>query len=63
MSIDTENKDAPVCPHCGFFNDAAWRVGSKYVRADGLCRDECRSCGRAFVVSRQVTVTYSTRAE
>jgi hypothetical protein len=65
MTPNTEHKDAPVCPHCGADYD-----GDRFFRAleDGEepyeteDRAHCSAdCGREFIVTRHVTVTYSTR--
>lgn len=58
--IDTDHRDFPVCPHCGWEHDGAWEwdFGSNL---EGTCVTECHACGEEFVAHRNVTVTYSTK--
>jgi hypothetical protein len=51
-------EDAIVCPHCGHEDrdSSEWNGGDE---GDG--EEECGECERAFIVSRHISVSYSTR--
>jgi len=51
-------KDAPVCPYCSESQGEFWELGMN----DGDIEEvECDYCGKAFVVTCNVSVKYSTR--
>ncbi len=49
---DTDYTDEIVCPHCGHMYSDSFEV------SEG--EHECRDCGNAFNVERDVSVSYST---
>ncbi len=57
--IDTLGTDHPICPWCGHLHRDAfeWRMRDGDEEDTG----ECDSCGKPFVTTRNVTVTYDTR--
>ena len=73
MTIATEHKGAPVCPHCGAQMDrlAAKRLCEQddpdYERIASTSRRRtsypwtCGACRQQFAIERHITVTYSTR--
>lgn len=58
-NFDTEDRDAPVCPHCGHTETDAWELDFGTV-VEGDTEMCCASCGKAMFVSRHVTVSYTT---
>lgn len=55
-----EYTDDPVCPWCDAEQGDAWEIGGG---EEGECGTACDSCGKAMVVSRHVSVSYSTRRD
>ena len=49
----------PVCPHCGHKHRDAWDL-SFDGGAEGECEIECGECGKDYIISRHVSVSYST---
>ena len=59
--MDHEHTDYAVCPHCGYADHDSWELDlGPGLEGDG--ETSCASCGEDFFVSRNVTVTYSTKA-
>jgi hypothetical protein len=57
-TIDTEHRDLPICPHCGHEHKEAWDWG--FPGAEGCIETWCESCGKEMIVSKSVTITYTT---
>ena len=54
---DRSYTDNAVCPYCGHVEVDSW----EYHLSDGGETEEvCRDCDRSFIVSCDVTVSYST---
>ena len=55
---DFHHNDAPKCPHCGYEMQDAYELGdcSDYER-------ECGNCGRDYLITSEVSVTYSTEVK
>lgn len=53
---DTSHRDSAVCPWCGFEHpdSGEWHLPKT------IC-EECHNCRKVFLVTRHVTLTYSTR--
>ena len=49
---DTDYTSEITCPHCGHEHRDSWEASEGQT--------ECSDCGREFVVTRHVEVTYST---
>jgi hypothetical protein len=56
--IDTENRDDPICPHCGYIIIMPQIMVAVAERSDVL---RCHVCSGKFQVNRNVTVTYTTQ--
>ena len=58
MSYDTKYTNNAVCPHCGYVHLDSWEF-----ELDGEEESEmdCHSCGKEFLVCREMTITYNTR--
>ena len=58
MSVPTERQcswsNDPICPYCGHVQSDFW----EYPGEDGDC--DCGDCGRRFMWSRHIEVTFST---
>lgn len=54
-----EYTPAPVCPHCGHVMRDAWEL--PIDGPEGECEADCGECDKPFIVSRQITVYYSTQ--
>lgn len=59
--IETEHTDNIVCPYCGHKDRDSWEVDLG-PGLEGTGEVDCDSCDRTFVVTRNVTVTYTTKA-
>lgn len=59
MSESGELKSTPVCPHCGHIERDAWEMdfGPGF---EGEIETDCGSCGREYIVSRIVHVSYKS---
>ena len=55
MTIDTEHRDAPICPWCG---EVSERAVDMYKI--GINRSACLNCREVFTTGRNVTITYTT---
>ena len=55
--IDLLYNQEPVCPHCGEVYNDAWEINFNSCECNEVT---CSSCGRDFVVCRDVSITYST---
>jgi len=51
---DTTDTDEVICPHCGYKEDNSWEMQND--------RYDCDDCGGAFLLERDITVTYTTTA-
>lgn len=58
MSYDLEYQSEPVCPYCGNRERDAWEID--FGGMEGDTETDCGSCGRAYRVSRHVTIYYTT---
>jgi len=56
----TERTTAPTCPHCGHIEKDAWEIDFGSA-SDGDTYHTCNSCGRDYLLSRHVSVSYSAR--
>lgn len=52
FNSDTDFEDEAVCPHCGYKHSDSWEM------SDGEC--SCSNCDRAFELTINTEVTYST---
>lgn len=60
--IDTERTDEITCPHCGHVHIDSWEWDSgNGMGAEGDGEEDCAACDEPMIVSRHVTVTYSTK--
>lgn len=59
--FDTWRTDDPVCPYCGYVERDAWEIDFG-PGLDGDCEVACSDCGRDYVVIRNCSVSYTTRA-
>lgn len=50
--FDHEYTDEVVCPHCGYEHSDSWEMGET--------EHDCPDCKKAFSLSRNVSVTYTT---
>ncbi len=55
---DTQYTRNPVCPYCGYKMRNAWE---DVAESDGWELAECGGCEQEYLVTRNVSVTYSTR--
>lgn len=55
--MDHSYTDEIVCPHCGYEHTDSWEQGSGNEED---FESECHDCGKVILVSRMVTVKYST---
>ena len=60
--MDHEYTDYAVCPYCGYVDKDSWELNLG-PGLDGDGDVSCNSCGKDFFVSRNVTVTYSTKVK
>jgi len=51
--------DDPECPYCGYKHRDAWEWGRDGAEEDST--NWCDNCGREFLWSRHVSVSYSTQ--
>ena len=49
---ETDYTNEAVCPHCGYKHSDSWEL------SDG--EYDCGDCGRKYIITRNVEVTYST---
>jgi transposase-like protein len=58
--IDHDYTDSIVCPHCGAEHedcgDWPWDSAEQ-------CRTDCETCGKDFTVTRDFSISYSTKKE
>jgi hypothetical protein len=59
--IETWHTDKPTCPHCGHVCQTE-ECDLPHDR-DYWEGDECEECGQKYSVERNISVTYTTRAE
>lgn len=52
--IEHEHTEEVVCPHCGYKHEEYW----EFENGDY----DCAECGKWFTVSRNVSVTFTTRS-
>lgn len=57
---ELRNNESPICPHCGHKQRDAWEIDFG-PGMEGETEITCGSCERDYIVSREVTVYYSTR--
>ena len=57
MTHECDGTAFVVCPHCGYehVNCAEWMFGDEVYHE----RRECDTCGKIFLYSRIISVTYS----
>ena len=58
-TYDTEHRDAPICPYCGYARRDAWEINFG-PGIEGQAEITCGRCEEDFAVQRNCTVTYST---
>ncbi len=56
--IDHSNTSEAVCPHCGNEMDYTYEL---FFSSPSEVEWECEECGKPFVISQDLTVTYNTR--
>jgi hypothetical protein len=59
--MDTEHRETIVCPHCGHEHEDSQDWGCPDV--EWTEPGQCAHCEGEFEWSRDITVTYSTRAK
>lgn len=52
--------DFPVCPYCGHLERDAWEIDFG-PGLDGNTHTWCGSCGKEYFLSRNVSVSYSSK--
>ncbi len=57
MVTETKYLDNPICPYCGHIVKDAWEID---FRINDDQETNCNQCGKDFLISRHLTVTYST---
>lgn len=57
--IDYIQEDEITCPYCGNKNIDSWEVG-KNVNDGELGTQECDDCGKKFIASRNMSITYTS---
>jgi len=55
-----EYTDNAVCPYCGNVDKDSWEIDTG-PGFDGDTQTDCGHCGRTYHVTRNVSVSYSTR--
>ena len=56
-SIDHENTNEVVCPHCGHEHGDSW---DRSMSDGDMHEDKCEECGKPFTVQCAETTTYTT---
>jgi predicted RNA-binding Zn-ribbon protein involved in translation (DUF1610 family) len=56
--LELEGTIHATCPHCGYQEHDSWEIGGGL---EGDFETACNSCGEDFLVSRNVSVSYTTR--
>ena len=59
MTYETEDTENPVCPYCGYVETDAWEIDFGH----GDAEVSCSSCGKDYLCSTTVVVTYTTTAK
>jgi DNA-directed RNA polymerase subunit RPC12/RpoP len=54
--FDTEDTDEIVCPYCGYKFSDSW----EYAGPDGFWDVTCHKCERAFNVTANMEITYTS---
>jgi hypothetical protein len=57
--MDTEHRDKPICPHCGYEETDAWEMD--FGGLEGCEEFECGMCSEPFFCTKSVTISYSTK--
>lgn len=62
--IDHDYTDEPVCPHCGYLCRDAWEINFGPC-CEGDTEIQCgnEECERIYEVTRNCSITYSTRVK
>lgn len=58
--LDTWHTDEPVCPYCGYVERDAWEIDFG-PGIEGVCEIDCGSCDKTFEVSRNCSISYTTK--
>jgi hypothetical protein len=58
VDFDHELTDNAVCPHCGYEDLDSWESGGG---DEGTFETYCNSCGGPFYLTRDISVSYTTR--
>jgi hypothetical protein len=58
--FDTERRDYPVCPHCGYIHKDVWEWDFG-PGVEGQWSGWCDSCGEEMSVTKSVTISYTAR--
>lgn len=61
MTIATEHKGAPVCPHCGDEADGDEALEDRETYDGAERKWRCAVCKEKFVITAHLTIAYSTR--
>lgn len=48
----TEQRDAPVCPYCGYVTRDEWEIGSHETEI------ECCRCNKTFGIEQEISRTF-----
>jgi DNA-directed RNA polymerase subunit RPC12/RpoP len=58
--IDTDYQSNATCPYCAHVDKDSWEIDFGDCM-DGDAEVDCPECGEPYIVTRNVTVDYSTR--
>lgn len=61
VMIDSSHRDEATCPYCGWHDRDSWELFRSSTDGDGATTEtECGRCEQTFIVTLNVTRTYST---
>ncbi len=58
--MDTDHTVNMICPYCGHEDRDSWEVNPGELEYDDY-EVECDHCGKAFIVSKRCSITYTTK--
>jgi transposase-like protein len=58
MKHHTDNTECPICPHCGAEYPDVLELKTS---GEEVALNECKECKQHFLVSVEVTITYTTK--
>ena len=59
MEYDTDYTREITCPYCGYVFSDSWEVNQ--VEMEWEEEIDCMRCGKEFLASKEVSITYSTQ--